>query len=57
MGILIKYLFVFDWLTLHWLFENFLYFSESGMVASSAGWWKVQNYCFKIYLDNDLDKQ
>ena len=57
MGILIKYLFVFDWLTLHWLFENFLCFSESGMTASSAGWLKVQNYCFKIYLNNDLYKQ
>ena len=37
----IKYLFAFDWLTLYLLFEKFLCFSESGIIASSSSWLKV----------------
>ena len=38
------------------LFDNFLCFSESGIIASSSSRLKVYNYRFKIYWDNNLYK-
>ena len=53
----INSIFVCIWLILYWLFDKFLCFNESGIIASSPSSLKVENYYFEIYLDNNLYKQ
>ena len=54
MGQSIKYLFVFDWLSVDGFLK--IFFALVFVIASSSSRLQVYNYCFKIYWDDNLYK-